>query len=118
MSGPPVSRPRRAVLAALLGALALGVAGLGACGDDDSDSDAGSGGAQDTPSGPQRERGSGTLPEGAEDFVACLRDNGVDITTDDLTGGGPPPIDQQDPKVQDAIFACQGQLPAGAGGGP
>jgi hypothetical protein len=112
--GPLVPRRRGARLAALLAALALGVAGLGACGGDDSDSDAGS--AQDASSGPEsRERGQ--LPEGAEDFIACLRDNGVDITADDLTGGGSPPIDQQDPQVRDAIFACQSQLPAGAGGG-
>jgi hypothetical protein len=106
---------RWARLAALLAALVLGVAGLGACGDDDSDSDAGS--AQETPSRLEGQ-GGGQLPEGAEDFIACLRDNGVDITADDLTGGGSPPIDRQDPNVRDAFFACQSQLPAGAGGGP
>jgi hypothetical protein len=113
-----VSRRRRARLAALLSALALGVAGLGACGDDDSDSDAGSGSAGDTPSGPESQGGSGGLPEGAEGFVACLRDHGIDITVDDLTGGGTPPIDPQDPKVLEAVSACQSELPAGAGGGP
>jgi hypothetical protein len=111
--GPLVPRCRRARLAALLGALALAAAGLGACGGDDSDSDTGS--ARDTRSRPGRGAG-GQLPAGAEDFVACLRDHGVDITADDLTGGGPPPIDPQDPKVRDAVFACRSELPAGAGG--
>jgi hypothetical protein len=118
VNAPRAFRRPRAWLAALLSALALGAASLGACGGDDSESDAGSGGARDAPSGPERHGGSGTLPEGAEGFVACLRDHGVDITADDLTGGGPPPIDPQDPKVRDAVFACQSELSTGSGGEP
>jgi hypothetical protein len=32
--------------------------------------------------------------------------------------GGTPPIDPRDPKVLEAVSACQSELPAGAGGGP
>jgi hypothetical protein len=110
----PQRRPAR--LAALLGALVLAVAGLAACGDDDSNSGAGSSGAQGGSGAAERQSGSGSLPARAKGFVACLRDHGVDISMDDLSGGGSP-IDPQDPEVRDAVFACRSKLPAGAGGG-
>lgn len=50
-------------------------------------------------------------------FVRCLRENGVDIPDDGLSGG-PGSIDLQSTKVQDALTACQDQAPDMGGDGP
>lgn len=50
-------------------------------------------------------------------FVRCLRDNGVDIPDDGLSGG-PGTIDLQSTKVQEALAACQDQAPGMGGDGP
>ena len=50
-------------------------------------------------------------------FVACLRDNGVDIP-DDALSQGPGAIDLQSQEVQDALKACEDKVPNIGGEGP
>jgi hypothetical protein len=55
-------------------------------------------------------------------FSSCMREHDVDVPDPGAGGGGPPAggnqIDQDDPKVQAAMKACQDQLPQGGQGGP
>ena len=57
-------------------------------------------------------------------FSSCMREHDVDVPDRGTGGGGPPAgggnqIDQDDPKVQAAMKACQDNLPQGRGpGGP
>lgn len=80
----------------------------------------------------QKEAFGDVSPDQQEDFQdafakfsSCMREHDVDVPDPGTGGGGGPPaggnnqIDQDDPKVQAAMKACQDKLPQGGGpGGP
>lgn len=58
------------------------------------------------------------MQDAFQKFSQCMRDEGVDVPdVNPGSGGGPPAggnqIDQDDPKVQQAMKACQSELPQG-----
>jgi hypothetical protein len=55
-------------------------------------------------------------------FTQCLRDHGLDVADPDPNGGGilispGPGVSRTDPRVQDALSACQNLMPGASSGG-
>lgn len=62
------------------------------------------------------------MQDAFQKFAQCMRDEGIDLPdAGPGSGGGPPTgrgrIDRDDPKTQEAMKACQDELPQGRGPG-
>ena len=105
-----------AVVLIVVLAVALAVASIG--GEDDaSSSNSGSQSEQGFPGGaPGGEPPSGADQADLQAFQDCLEEQGVELPDPSDQGGGPPPgFDPNDSELQEAMSACQDELPEGFG---
>jgi hypothetical protein len=106
-----------AVVLIVVLAVALAVASIG--GEDDaSSSNSGSQSEQGFPGGgpPGVEPPSGADRADLQAFQGCLEEQGVELPDPSDRGGGPPPgFDPNDSELQEAMSACQDELPEGFG---
>lgn len=76
---------------------------------------------QGQPSGPVDEEREAELQEQVLAFAQCMREHGIDFPDPDVNGGqvlmgAGEGVDPNSPEFQDAMAACQGDLPNGGNG--